>query len=59
MSETPTPEQLGKLADTALERMTPEQRQLYSDIVAIRDSFGSVVDVNALVRAVRKELLGE
>jgi len=51
--------ELSDLAETALERMTPEQRQLYEDIVTIRDSFGSVVDVNALVRAVRKELLGE
>lgn len=45
---------LASLADTALSRMSPEQQSLYKEIKAIRDGFGSTVDVNALVREIRE-----
>ena len=34
--------------------MSPEQQSLYKEIKAIRDGFGSTVDVNALVREIRE-----
>jgi hypothetical protein len=46
---------LFSLASEAIASMTPDQLQLYSEILGFRDTFGAPVDVNALVRAVRKD----
>ncbi|MBE3123577.1 MAG: hypothetical protein IMZ65_02105 [Planctomycetes bacterium] len=47
---------LEDLAATAVRRMNPEQRALYEDILAIRNSFPEPVDVIGLLRELREDL---
>jgi len=46
---------LRELAETAVARMTPEQRALYDGILRISRRFGEPIDVNALLREVRED----
>lgn len=47
---------LEDLAATAVSRMSPEQRALYEDILAIRNSSPEPVDVIGLLRELREDL---
>lgn len=52
----PSPEhRLAARARAALARMSPDQKALYEEVLAIRDGFGAPVDVNVLVREMRED----
>ena len=46
---------LAQAARDAVRRMTPEQRALHDEILRISKHFGKPIDVNRLLRQVRKE----